>query len=145
MIFGTVIFFGKKVMEEYKNKVAARLDTAAIMVVNDVVKSFGNPPAEPDGKRGFKKNSSKSWKRKHHSIPGQPPFVQTGHLRRSITFDAPDKLTRRVGSTLKPEQEGGHSYAYYLEVGTAKMQARPYLRPAVLRNKKKILEIVRHG
>jgi len=145
MIFGSVIFFAKKVKQDYEDKLSQRLDKASIMLVNDVVKSFGSAPPEPDKKGGFKKNSSKAWKRKHHSMPGEPPFVQTGHLRRSITFDAPDKLTRRVGSTLKPVEQGGHSYAYHLEVGTSKMKARPYLRPAVLRNKKQIMEIVKNG
>lgn len=145
MIFGSVIWLGKKVLADTKARMERGLDKAAIMVVNEVVNSFGNPPREPDKSGGFKMNSSKKWKRKFHSAPGDPPFVQTGHLRRSITFDRPAPLQRRVGSTLRPEGGSDHSYAYYLEVGTGNMAARPYLRPAVHRLSGTITRMVTSG
>jgi hypothetical protein len=69
----------------------------------------------------------KTRKRLHTaSAPGQPPAVRTGTLRRSWqygrTFAGSDFAIGRVGSNLK--------YAPWLEFGTARMAARPYLRPA---------------
>ncbi|MDD5712003.1 MAG: hypothetical protein PHY31_04500 [Smithellaceae bacterium] len=145
MIFGAVMWFGKKVLAEHKAKTEAGLDRASLFLVNDIVESFGNPPREPDGKGGTKANSSKKWKGMFHSMPGQPPYVQTGTLRRSIRSVKPMPLTRYVGSTLKPVNGAEHSYAFYLEMGTSKMHARPYLRPALIRNKSKILQLVTHG
>lgn len=145
MIFGKVIWSGTAAMAKAEKELQQRLDKAAIMVVNEVVSSFGNPPPEPDSKGGFKKNSSKAWKRRHHSAPGEPPFRQTSTLARSITFDRPSKFRRRVGSTLKGEGGSPHSYAYYLELGTEKMKARPYLRPAVYRLRGTILRIIVSG
>lgn len=55
------------------------------------------------------------------SLPGEPPRKQTGELRMSITHEVDaDTLTARVGSQLKR--------AKFLELGTRKMQARPFLR-----------------
>ena len=63
-----------------------------------------------------------------HSVPGNPPFKQTGHLRRSITWELAYKSLQigavgRVGTNLK--------YGRYLELGTRRMAARPYLRRAL--------------
>lgn len=46
-----------------------------------------------------------------------------------------------AGKTAEIHTESG--YGGYLEVGTARMPARPYLRPAVERNKKKIAQRIR--
>ena len=146
--YGAIKFFTKTVMEDYKKNIVANLDKAALLLVNDVVKSFGSPQALSVGgvknSRG-KSISEKKYRGSQHSASGEPPFVQTGHLRRSITFDSPNDTTRRVGSTLKAEGSAEHSYAFYMEMGTGKMAARPYLRPALLRNRKAILRTVAHG
>lgn len=84
--------------------------------------------------------SAKRWRGMHHSQPGDPPFVQTGHLRRSITFNvSSDRVL--IGSSLQPEGSD-HSYAWYLEMGTTKMEARPYLRPALDNNREAIKRIL---
>lgn len=49
--------------------------------------------------------------------------VDTGRLRNSITHTQEDKDTELVGSPVE--------YAPYVEYGTVKMSAQPYLRPAV--------------
>ena len=51
--------------------------------------------------------------------------VDTGRLRDSIEFDVEDK-TLYVGTNVE--------YAPYVEFGTVKMTARPYLRPAIEKN-----------
>lgn len=54
------------------------------------------------------------------------PNVRTGRLRNSITWRlmmAPDGLHAIVGSNVH--------YAPYVELGTSRMRARPFLRPAL--------------
>lgn len=140
-ILATLVWKQQIVVNNVEKTLRRNLDRASIYLVNDIVKSFGNPPPEPDPSGGYKKNSSKSWKRTHHSQPGEPPFVQTGHLRRSITWEKAGTLVRKIGSSLKP-QGGLHSYAWYLEMGTTIMAARPYMLPALRRSKATLLNII---
>jgi len=60
------------------------------------------------------------------SVPGSGPAVRTGRLRASITWtlgvDALG-LYADIGSPVE--------YAAYVEEGTDRMAARPYLRPAL--------------
>lgn len=48
--------------------------------------------------------------------------VKTGTLRRSITTQFPTDLSAVVGPSVR--------YGLYVEMGTRRMGARPYLRPA---------------
>ena len=48
--------------------------------------------------------------------------VDTGNLRNSITHDA-DQTTAYIGTNVE--------YAAYVELGTSKSKAQPYLQPAV--------------
>ena len=70
------------------------------------------------------------------SQPGEPPHVRSGTGRRSI-FDEIDiqRMILRVGSNLK--------YMKHLELGTHKMAARPWIRPAVEKKKKAIAELLK--
>ncbi len=49
--------------------------------------------------------------------------VRTGALRNSIRSEMEDEFTAVIGAYMP--------YAIYVEFGTRKMEARPYLRPAV--------------
>jgi phage gpG-like protein len=64
------------------------------------------------------------------SAPGEAPAIQTGALLRSITWEKPAPLVRRVGTNLK--------YGAWLELGTkskktkkTRIAPRPFLRPAM--------------
>lgn len=57
------------------------------------------------------------------SRPGEPPAVQTGKLKNSITHQR--EAARSWSVTV------GAEYGVHLEFGTAVMAARPFLRPAV--------------
>lgn len=56
------------------------------------------------------------------SAPGEPPHKQTGRLRASITWEQSGRAVR-VGTNLL--------YGLWLELGTATMAARPWLRRAL--------------
>ena len=60
------------------------------------------------------------------SAPGQPPAVQTGRLRNSIVHQpaTAGNLFARAGTNVP--------YGKYLEFGTSKMAARPWLGPVRL-------------
>lgn len=58
------------------------------------------------------------------SAPGEPPHVQTGALRAGINYEVDERtMAWRVGTTA-PE-------GLFTEVGTSRMAARPWLRPAM--------------
>lgn len=64
------------------------------------------------------------------SAPGEPPAVDTGRLRASITHRVEmeaDEVAGYVGTNVE--------YAPWLEFGTSKMQPRPFMVPAIERNK----------
>ena len=61
--------------------------------------------------------------------------VKTATLKRSITHEFIDKNTAVVGTNIE--------YAPFVELGTSKMTAKPYLRPALHKNEKEIRKILR--
>lgn len=65
------------------------------------------------------------------SAPGEPPKTDTGRLVSSIFAEVlPSGLEAEVGTTIK--------YGKFLEFGTSKMGARPWLHPAFERQKPRI-------
>lgn len=69
------------------------------------------------------------------SKPGEPPHRQTGRLRASVAQEhEPAKLTSRVGTNV--------AYGKFLELGTAKMAARPWLRRTLANNRNKVREMI---
>lgn len=101
-------------------KVQGKVDKALLkagrLVETDVKKSFGVSP----------------------SAPGEPPGVITGTLRRSITTRLIPK-NAQVGTNI--------IYARALEFGYAprNLEARPFLYPALKRNKVEITKIINKG
>ena len=74
----------------------------------------------------------------HPSVAGNPPAVDTGTLRRSITYDVNElKKEARVGSVLNTPP-----YGAYLEFRTSRMGARPWLKPATKATEKTCHEIM---
>jgi hypothetical protein len=62
------------------------------------------------------------------SAPGQPPAVDTGRLRASITHQVGGPVyNSQVGIALYVRVGTGVAYARYLEFGTSRMAARPFL------------------
>jgi HK97 gp10 family phage protein len=143
-----LVWNADKVLKNIDQKLGRNLDAVGVMLQRKVVESFGSPSALPEGGavngRG-KKISAKKWRQGQHSKPGDPPFVQTGTLRRSITYERDGLRKLLVGSSLKPQGGSEHSYAFWLEMGGSVRAAHPFLRPALRNNKAAILSILATG
>lgn len=136
--------------DAYLKKVDAELgrnlDRVGVFLQGEIVRSFGSPGAPAEGGPRTptgRKTTAKRFRSAQHSAPGEPPYVQTGTLRRSITFVREGAKKLLVGSSLQP-QGNSHSYAWLLEMGSpgGQLAARPYLRPAVRKNKMTILKMI---
>lgn len=66
------------------------------------------------------------------SLPGEPPNADTHEL--DLSLDTIINQSRLSVSVVSRAPYGG-----YLEFGTSKMAARPYLRPALQRNRNRIV------
>jgi HK97 gp10 family phage protein len=113
---------GPEAMARIRSGFARNLAAAAI-----VVKTRAKVLLSVAGTNGQGRNAKGQFKRvygSNPSAPGEPPHKQTGHLRRSVAHDV-DKgtLSARVGTNVK--------YGRWLELGTSKMAARPWLRRAL--------------
>ena len=70
------------------------------------------------------------------SAPGQPPANDTGELIDSIKVEK-----RKNTSILKIDAD----YAGYLEYGTSKMRPRPFILPALMKIKKKLMTMIKRN
>ena len=85
-------------------------------------------------------DESKTYGKKGHhpSVPGAFPSVDSGTLRRSVTYQVDEKnLVGYVGSNLKDPP-----YGAFLEYGTSRMKPRPWLKPATEKSKETIEKIL---
>lgn len=74
------------------------------------------------------------------SSPGQPPATDTGRLGNSI--NVVQLLDKGVVEVRAGGSRSNVKYAAMLEYGTVHMEPRPFMRPALLRNKKFITQAV---
>jgi hypothetical protein len=117
---------------DFAAETSKRVKAASAYLSSQVKADVSQPGTlryHPLGKGGRALKSQKTVYNFTHSRPGNPPFKQTGNLRKSIAYEV-SGLVGRVGSNIKKP-----NYALYLELGTRRMAARPYLRAALLRNK----------
>lgn len=68
------------------------------------------------------------------SLPGEAPNRDTGQLDQSI-------VAQRTG-VVTSETTANAPYAAFLELGTSKMEERPYMRPATRNKRPVIVELV---
>lgn len=64
--------------------------------------------------------------------------VRTGTLRRSIQTEVEDQTTKII-ATIGPQVD----YAPYVEFGTSRMAARPYMRPAFESEKEAAMDAIK--
>jgi len=100
-------WYGPAVVAEADRRARAKLLQAGELVRAEAVKSISVPTSSAGP-----------------SDPGDPPHADTGKLRQSIMVRV-DGDSVIVGSPLK--------YSLWLELGTSRMAARPFLAPAVYR------------
>lgn len=110
-------WYGKQVEAEAARRLHAKLLQTAELVRAEAVKSI-----------------SVSTTSAGPSSPGDPPHADTGKLRQSLMV-VPQGDSVIVGTPLK--------YGLYLELGTSRMAARPFLRPAVYRCIEKLKRLFR--
>ncbi len=112
------------------------MEHAAIVVEADVIKSFGTGASRSDVKHRRSKGKKGTFHRP--SAPGFPPNIDTNVLRSSIGHEVISKggiIDGFVGVASMVK------YGLFLELGTRTMKPRPFLRPALKRNHKKINQI----
>lgn len=99
----------------------ALLRGAATEMVGDVQESFGAGVTFGAVGRDARGRFTKRERTSTPSKPGDPPNVQSGDLRGSIRFS-------RDG-TLRYLVHDGVEYGAFLELGTDRMAARPFINP----------------
>lgn len=127
---------------------AARRNTAAACKrlqshIKAEISQAGTLRYNPTTKRGRISKSFKTIYNFTHSAPGNPPYKQTGHLRRSIAWELVSigvgsaTVTGRVGTNLK--------YGRWLELGTKRIRRRPYIVITLRRHETEIRAILIGG
>ena len=74
------------------------------------------------------------------SAKGEPPATDTGFLVSSITSSVKKQGTAVIGQIV-----ASAPYAPYLEFGTSTIDPRPFMQPALERNRPKIKRIFKEG
>lgn len=119
---GRLDWNGDAYKKSFAGAVRKRLAAACVYLSSDVksVISQAGTANAPGPRRKGRPSRARRVYNVTHSSPGEPPFKQTGHLRRSIQWELVGDATGRVGTNLK--------YGLYLEKGTTRdLAARPYL------------------
>lgn len=124
----TVKWFGNEIKERVKQAAMRGVVRATTEVKADAINSMRNSP--PTGREYTRRGVTHI-----ASSPGNPPRPDTGTLigRTRMEFVYDQLLGRVIFST---------NYAAALEYGTERMEPRPYARPALARNKRKIESLV---
>ena len=116
----------------YKTQFLASLTGGIVRILDEIGRDL-----ERDIKTHFTGAGQPKAKRRA-SLPGEPPAVQSGTLKGSITYEVDKtKLLVRVGTNLE--------YGKHLELGTHKMAARPYIRPSFERKRREIRKMFKGG
>jgi len=107
----------KEASETARQKVAEAVARTTLAVHNASVKRIQNGPAS-----GIVYELYEPRRTHQASTPGEPPMSDTGRLASSMQFEI-DGLTGYVFTPVE--------YGPYLEFGTSRMAARPFLFPSV--------------
>ena len=125
---GKVDWFGNQFAKQMQAEIRRRTYTAARRLSSHIKSEIGQAGTlefHPLTKKGRPGKARKRIYNFTHSRPGNPPFKQTGHLRRSIAWEivtaglGGPTVIGRVGTNLK--------YGRWLELGTKRMKRRPFI------------------
>ena len=107
----------KQAKDEVKREVSQAVARSTLSVHSRAVKRIQNGPAS-----GIVYELYEPRRTHQASAPGEPPMSDTGRLASSMQFEI-DGLTGYVFTPVE--------YGPYLEFGTSRMAARPFLFPSV--------------
>lgn len=116
----------QQVSQGYERKLKQLIEVSAQMVRNTAVTSI-----HQHGSSGTTYEKYNPRRTHTASAAGNPPNTDTGYLANNI-FAVID------GNKLGASVESRADYSIHLEFGTSKMQARPFLQPALEENRPKI-------
>lgn len=121
------------VMKDYEANLKALVGRAGNLVRNTAVTSINQ-----GAKSGVTYELYNPRRTHTASAAGQPPATDTGFLVNNIviTMDLADK-------GLSVNVESRADYSSFLEFGTSKMAARPFMQPALEENKPKIRRLAK--
>ena len=136
-----VKWFGNRVFTLATEANVQAMHKAALLVESDVKQNF---TLQGQGRQYGKHTASR---------PGEPPAIDTGVLRASMMSEvvkSGTNVTGKVGPDVehiaaKAPVGTNVEYGFYLEMGTSKMQPRPFLRPALHRTRKKVVKIFKEA
>jgi HK97 gp10 family phage protein len=84
-------------------------------------------------------HSGKVYGKHRASAPGETPSVDTANLVNSIAME----LVEVTATSAEANIGTGVEYGYWLEYGTERMEARPFMRPVYDENGEEIQSVVR--
>lgn len=125
-----------QVLAEIDDAVDGGLKLAGLYAAAHIQKSMPKNPKVEAGQGGWKKSFGHLAK----SAPGSPPMQQSGELKRAIISGKVGHLKYMVG-TRRGYGQGkseGKPYGFWLDQGTKKMGARPWLGAMFRARKKQI-------
>jgi hypothetical protein len=126
---------GKEIGEMAAKRLKVNAEKAARMIEADIVRSLSV------GHREAVRLKDGSLRGLDPSQPDNPPHLLTGHLRRSI-----DHRVEKHPKYIDIFVIAGASYARVLEYGgmsgKANIAARPFMRPALARNRDKAISML---
>lgn len=125
---------GDDFLAEIKGNLGDNLEAAAIYLQEKIKMAINRsqPYDRWVGEKGV------YYKGQDPSGPDEPPKKVRGDLQRSIAYEmSDDRSTAFVGSNL--------DYALFLELGTSKMEARPFLRSTLAQEQETVSKIIATG
>ncbi len=144
-------WFGREIFTQATEANVIAMEKAVILVEGKAKRIMGT--GVTSGKKIRRSGTGASRKFHRPSAPGEPPAIDTGILRSSVSHEIKLEglsINGFVGSDIDHIRKRSDigtdvEYGFYLEVGTIKMRARPWLRPALRRSENGILRIFKEA
>ena len=133
---GNLVAFNKKLQKVLdSNKVKEYVSRGTLMVQNTAKKSI------MAGGTGIESKKYNPTRTHRASAPNNPPASDTGFLVSQITMNVDVK----ANGTVVGQIISAAPYSKALEFGTVNMQPRPFMQPALMKNKRKIQAMFKKG